>query len=281
MKSSRLLFSSIAAATLGIATPTLVAQTADLTTGQLLDSSVPPDPKPASAVPKELTASVAPAAKESEARGTITFSAAENNIAVSGVLQGMEPNKRYQLAVLPAGQKTENAPATTTTSTPIPASAASTGNPRATPPLAAGTPNAGQPIADSPAAGQPDAGKPNGEARMGPGSSGSSGSSVTGNSGIRPAASGTASTVATDPPESPYELGTFTANEDGTVEITATIKNMKTTKTVDGIQGRTVIIRNTLDGSDSPERTQVAAGTISIPKKSAAASHPMPQTATE
>lgn len=267
MKSSTILFSTVVASSLFIATPGLLAQTIDLSSGAVLDSSTAPPAKPASANPKELNAVISSEKKGAEARGSLTFSSADQTISVSGLLEGMEPNKRYQVAVLPAGQKTEKAPESNAAVGNVRATAASTGNPRATPPLAAGTPNAGAPVASAPAAGQPAAGKPKGEERIGPGGAGSSGSSVTGNSGIRPAASGTVSPAPFDRPETAYEVGTFTSDAEGKVEVAATIQNMKLTKAADGIQGRTVIVRNTLDGGESAERTQVASGTISLTKK--------------
>lgn len=232
----------LSAGLLPVLTPLTVAQTVDTSTGQVNDSSssrsVVPPSQP---VPLHLVARMTSAETSIKAKGEVRFSLVGDAVNVTGKIEGLEPNTRYQLAVPPfaAAGKPE-----TRESVAEPGIPRNDGEQREdkdpeTGAPAAGAPAAGTPQAGTPTAGKPDAGKPDGTFRPGAPGSGE-GTSVT--ESPVPPSGGTKSGVTAEAGKLSGLLGILTADSMGGATIKLTVRSLALTTGPGGIQGRTVTL---------------------------------------
>ncbi|MEO5914099.1 MAG: hypothetical protein ABIS50_07695 [Luteolibacter sp.] len=230
-----------------LASPLAFAQTVDRSTGTVLDSSaspsVPPNPNPP---PRKLVAVLHTIVPDSKPSGDLSFSISGDAINVNGRVEGLEPGKSYQLVM------------------PLPEDNPVSGNPAAAaePPSEAGPPDSGQPHAGAPsalppAAGTPDAGKPDGELRPGAPGHGE-GTSVTGNRPLKKPAADTPT------PGSDRILQSFTADTNGSSNVSATLRIPASDAGLDSILGRTLLLMRPAQG-DQTEPSLIATGTVTAP----------------
>jgi hypothetical protein len=253
MKTSRTLFPFPAIMLLSAMLPVLaslaVAQTVDTSTGEVGNSSASAStPPPENPAPTRLVARLVPAGPDFKAQGELSFTMAGLN--VSGRIEGLEPNTRYQLTIHPA------VPALG------PAAAQPPGNTE-NPPPAAGTPAAGEPNAGGPDAGRPQAGQPDGTDRPGPGGGGTQGTGV---SGTRAPSGADARQSAADITKTSGVLGILTADAKGGANVNLTVRSMVLTTGPDGLQGRAAIL-TTVPPAAGTAPVIVATGMIVIPGK--------------
>lgn len=211
------------------------AQTVDTSTGQASGSSTPDSTvRPVNPAPVRLVARMTPAEADFKVRGDVDFSLAGDALNVSGRIDGLEPNMRYQLAVPPGGasEKPEVAP-----------------TPDAPQPPGAGTPDAGR----------PDAGKPDGTTR--PGAAGS-GTQVTSVSGTRSSSDGNpgGSTQVSG------ALGILTADATGGANVSLTVRSMALTTGPGGIRGRMVTLHSIPAPGAGATPVLVASGALEVPE---------------
>lgn len=230
------------AAILAVGPPVVLAQTADNSTGTVLDSAtarstVPPS-NPAATV---LITVLTPIGDGVQTRGNLQFSQAGTAVSVTGRVEGLETNKRYQVTFRSAGNRMME-------KTDAAGSAAD-------PPSEAGTPAAGPPEAGPPAAGAPAAGKPNGEIRPGAPGAGTEGTPVAGTRNPNPEAPA----IPLGPEK---ELGTMLSDSTGASNVNTTLRNADLTEGPNGILGGTIIIKAAPPLDTPTERPAVASGVI-------------------
>jgi hypothetical protein len=216
-------------ALLSASSPLAIAQTADTSTGTILDSnaapSVIPPENPAST---KLTATILPIEKDSSTKGEAAFVMVGSAVSVVGRITGMQPNKRYQAVVWVPSVP---APSKQVESVVNPPS-------EARPPAADSVPT-GSPSPATPAAGQGSAGPAN-----------------------RPSA---ATLMPSSPQSAELDLGTMVSDASGGANLNATLENKDLAAPPTGILGGFLVIKRAppLDGTD--ERSPVASGVIGEP----------------
>lgn len=225
----------------------------DTSTGQVGDSTAGRSAPPAQPVPMRMVARMAPADAASKAKGEVRLSKVGDGMTVTGRVDGLEPNMRYQLAIPPVGSDTGPAPAAPPVEPPTePQTPQNDGVQRndkdpATGAPAAGAPEAGTPQAPPPQAGKPGAGKPDGEERPGAPGAGE-GSSVTGTPAKNPApmpapeAGGAKPGVTADANKLSGLLGIITADSAGGTNIDLKVRSLALTTGREGLQGRPVTL---------------------------------------
>lgn len=221
-----------------------MAQTIDTSKGTVLDSADTPSGEIAK-VPgaSKLVASIRSVDEEAKAGGEVSFTPAGSSVNVSGSVDGLEPNRPYQVIVdipeAPGGGMTTSGP-----------------------PSNAGAPSAGTPKAGSPEAGPPVAGQPNGESRPGTGASGTSGTGVSG------AESSTEEKQAeTKPIAKEGDLGMITADSNGRILINVSLRNVDQASEPGRIMGRTLEIKTAASDGAAGQMITVASGMISLPEE--------------
>lgn len=236
------------------------AQTEGPTTGKVSDSSVSPVPgSVAPTLPSTLTATLAPAAEGGKISGTLKFSMAGNAANVTGRIEGLEPNKTYQLALGP-----EPSGAATVGDGTQKNMDQSGGKDVAPPPSQAGQPDAGKPVAPSPAAGTPDAGTPDGESRPGAPGAGTQGTPSTGSRNPHPALGTPARSINSTNSD---DMGTITTDSTGSVNVNAVLRNEETADSMQKLAGRTALVRDTADAQTKTVAWGVIAGPAGNPEK--------------
>lgn len=233
----------LSAGLLPVLTLLTVAQTVDTSTGQVNDSSssrsVAPPSQP---VPLHLVARMTSAGTSSKAKGEVRFSLVGDMVNVTGEIEGLEPNSRYQLAVPPF--PTDKKPEAGESAAEPERTPQNDGEQREdkdpeTGAPAAGAPAAGTPEAGTPTADKPDAGKPDGTFRPGAPGAGE-GTSVT-DSPIPPPG-GAKPGVTAEAGKLSGLLGILTADSTGGAPIMLTVRSLALTTGPGGIQGRTVTL---------------------------------------
>jgi len=226
-----------------VALSTASAQTVDTSTGTVLDSTSAPSAPPRDMAPAmKLRAAIVPMDQDSKMSGHVQFSLIGDAVNVTGQIEGLEPNKRYQLQIdRPAPAAEERA------------DKAPDGSP------AAGTPAAGAPDATAPAAGTPAAGKPDGSSRPGAPGGGTSGTSGSGSRSARTEAS---DREAFTPGSSTGDLGMMTADSTGAMNVSAILRNADLTAGPMGILGRTVGIMPAAESGSTSAPAPIATGVI-------------------
>lgn len=219
----------------------------DTSTGQVGDSNVGRSAPPSQPVPMRMIARMAPADAAFKAKGEVRLSKVGDGMTVTGRIDGLEPNMRYQLAIPPVGSDTGPAPATPPAEPPSePQTPQNDGVQRndkepATGAPAAGAPEAGTPQSPPPQAGKPEAGKPDGEERPGaPG--GGEGTSVTGTPARTPDTGGAKPGITSGANKLSGLLGILTADSTGGTNIDLTVRSLSLTTGRDGLQGRPVTL---------------------------------------
>ncbi|RYD23316.1 MAG: hypothetical protein EOP88_04705 [Verrucomicrobiaceae bacterium] len=221
----------------------------DTSTGQVGDSNVGRSVPPAQPVPMRMLARMAPADTASKAKGEVHLSRVGDGMTVTGRIDGLEPNRRYALAVPPIGSDTGPAKAA-----PSPGPAEPEKTPQndgvqrndkdpATGAPAAGAPEAGTPQAPPPQAGKPGAGKPDGEERPGAPGAGE-GTSVTGSPTPAPVPDkgGAKPGMTADANKLSGLLGIVTTDSAGGTNIDLKVRSLALTTGQEGLPGRPVTL---------------------------------------
>ncbi len=183
-----------------------------------------------------------PMDQDSKMSGDVQFSLIGDAVNVTGQIEGLEPNKRYQLQIdmpAPAAEERQDK--------------APDGSP------AAGAPAAGAPIAPAPAAGTPAAGKPDGTSRPGAPGAGTSGTSGSGSRDAQTEASDREAFVSGG---STGDLGTMTTDSTGSMNVSAVLRNADLTAGPMGILGRTVGIMPVAESGSTSAPAPIATGVI-------------------
>lgn len=233
----------------------------DTSTGQVGDSTAGRSAPPSQPVPMNMVARMTPADAAFKAKGEVRLSRVGDGMTVTGRIDGLEPNVRYQLAIPPVGSDTGPAPAAPTTEPETPQNDGEQRNDKdpATGAPAAGAPEAGAPQAPPPQAGKPEAGKPDGEERPGaPG--GGEGTSVTGTPTPTQATGGAKSGVTAGSNNLSGMLGILTADSAGGTNIDLKVRSLSLTTGREGLQGRPVTL--TTIPSDGGGSVLVASGIV-------------------
>jgi hypothetical protein len=214
-------------------------------------ASVPPPVAPATGL-KRVTAPLLPTGPNSKAKGTVVFSMAGDALNVTGQIEGLEPNRSYQLVIERRMSEADSSAVEARTGPP-----GSDGPPAAPPPSSAGKPAAGPPVAGPPNEPPPAAGKPDGTSRPGAPGAGTSGTSVSGGKESRTAGDLTV-------PKLSGDMGIITADSAGVVSLNKTLRNVELGAGPNGILGNTVVVREVVSETSSTTAI-VAKGVIILP----------------
>lgn len=221
-----------------------LAQTIDTSTGTILDSASTPSGV-ITKVPgaSKLIASIRSVDESAKAGGEVSFTPAGSSVNVNGSVDGLEPNRTYQVIV-----DIPETPGAGLTTSP--------------PPSSAGAPSAGAPNAGSPQAGPPVASQPNGESKPGTGASGTSGTGVSGTESSTEKNQAKAQPIAKE-----GDLGLITADSNGKILINVSLRNVDQASDPGRIMGRTLAIKTADPNAETGHMITVASGKISLPEE--------------